>query len=62
MKLVQKALFGMLIGFAATAAMAGMKEPGKSPGTIAVAVAAEILARRERAAAGAIPDAPPAAA
>ena len=39
MKLVQKALFGMLIGFAATAAMAGMKEPGMSPGTI-VAVAA----------------------
>ncbi|MBK7794381.1 MAG: xanthine dehydrogenase accessory protein XdhC [Betaproteobacteria bacterium] len=35
---------------------------GKSPGTIAVAVAAEILARRERAGAGAVTDAPPAAA
>ena len=35
---------------------------GKSPGTIAVAVAAEILARRERADAGAVPDGPSAAA
>ena len=40
MKLVKKALFGMIIGFAATAAMAGgMSDSSKSPGTI-VAVAA----------------------
>jgi uncharacterized surface protein with fasciclin (FAS1) repeats len=39
MKLVQKTFLGLLIGFAATAAMAGMTEAKKSPGTI-VAVAA----------------------
>jgi uncharacterized surface protein with fasciclin (FAS1) repeats len=39
MKLMQKTLFGLLIGFAATSAMAGMTEAKKSPGTI-VAVAA----------------------
>jgi uncharacterized surface protein with fasciclin (FAS1) repeats len=39
MKLVQKTFLGLLIGFGATAAMAGMTEAKKSPGTI-VAVAA----------------------
>ena len=39
MKLVQKTLVGLLIGFAATSAMAGMTDTKKSPGTI-VAVAA----------------------
>ena len=39
MKLLQKTLFGMLIGFAATAAMAGTYKTDKGPGTI-VAVAA----------------------
>ena len=39
MKLVQKTLVGLLIGFAATSAMAGMSDTKKSPGTI-VAVAA----------------------
>ena len=38
MKLMQKTLIGLLIGFAATSAMAGMSDTKKSPGTI-VAVA-----------------------
>ena len=39
MKLLQKTFFGMLVGFAATAAMAGTYKANQSPGTI-VAVAA----------------------
>ena len=39
MKLLQKTLFGMVIGLAATAAMAGTYKTDKGPGTI-VAVAA----------------------
>ena len=38
MKLMQKTFIGLLIGFAATSAMAGMSDTKKSPGTI-VAVA-----------------------
>ena len=40
MKLMQKTFIGLLIGFAATSAMAGMSDTKKSPGTI-VAVATD---------------------
>jgi uncharacterized surface protein with fasciclin (FAS1) repeats len=39
MKLIQKTLVGLLIGFVATSTMAGMSDTNKAPGTI-VAVAA----------------------